>query len=198
MQACKLHRVQGRASVGGNVFLRCMIGDGVLTSATGTVATSLIGTFPAGVWTHVACRFDTSQSPPPPEPPDQRWQAFVNGAASGAVKSTGAVHDLSSEFSLGANQFNPSAAFEGQLDECFATTQPLSAGALCRIARCGIRGEHCRCDAASPALYAVTGRALERCVANACDSGARRGAVCSVDEDCRCSLAGVPCNAPAP
>ena len=71
-----------RASISGNVFLRCMIGDGVLTSATGTVATSLIGTFPAGVWTHVACRFDTSQSPPPPEPPDQRWQAFATQRSS--------------------------------------------------------------------------------------------------------------------
>lgn len=151
-------------------YLRCSGGDGVIKSERGFNSQSASNTFQTNSWTHVACRYDASN------PDNSLWSlvAITNGKAS-TPTNVKIIQDKLDEFDLGAIYSTSSASyFNGQLDECFATTGALSDAALCRIARCGIKGEKCTCSSLDPKTYISTGRELN------------------------CSFATIPCNAVGP
>ncbi|MDP1689173.1 MAG: LamG-like jellyroll fold domain-containing protein [bacterium] len=166
--------IRGSSWMGGKAvnYLNCIGGDGANRSVNGISAQSQLNTFPTNAWTHAVCRYDTTT-----DPDNFLWSSLVavtNGKAS-TPTNVKIVQDNLAEFTIGANYSTSSSSyFDGQLDECFATNSALSNAALCRIARCGIKGEQCTCSSSDPKAYISTGRPLN------------------------CKLETIPCNAPSP
>jgi hypothetical protein len=115
-------------------------------------ATTAAGTLPLDTWAHVVGRFDNAGG---------QGQIFVNGQTSGAAASQSGFGTAPSAFSISA-QFG-GYAWDGQLDECFVTSQVLTAVEICRLCSCGIDGTLCACDAGTPADYTDTGRNAGQC-----------------------------------
>jgi len=127
------------------------------------------GTSPIGTWRHVAITHAGTPATASGDPPIPGTQCalFVNGVPSATSTSCTAYTLLgggADVFRLGgADIAAPTSAlksFVGNVDEVVVADSAWTAGAICRVCSCGIRGEQCIC--AGP-LYTNTGRNLTSC-----------------------------------
>lgn len=123
-----------------NANARCYLGDGVNFNGS----TNVGAVYSAGVWTHQVCRY-TAGSP-------GTLQTYINGSASGASTSRNAIANSASDFGIGQNN-----ATSGNVDECFVYQGALTDQQICRIVSCGVKGDLCTCNNATPANYDNTG-----------------------------------------
>lgn len=111
---------------------------------TNTQVDAAATSFSVNEWVHAVCNYTGSQVQP-----------YVNGTASGTITNVSAPANVAGEFRLGMRSDSTTAAnaWDGRLDECFVVAASLSAGQICRIARCGFDGEYCLCDGSSATNY---------------------------------------------
>ena len=111
---------------------------------TNTTVNAATTSFSTGEWVHAVCNYTGSQVQP-----------YINGTASGTITSVSAPANVNGDFRLGMRSDSTTAAnaWDGRLDECFVVAASLSAGQICRIARCGFDGEYCLCDGGTASNY---------------------------------------------
>lgn len=224
------HALSG--NIGREIINRYAANDGysVEVSGSGDSATCAFGfttstAFPGAIggtlaldqWSSVVCRYDGSAGNG-----NAAGQAFANGMTSGSPTTGGNVLVTANarDFTLGSQ----SSTAIGNLDEVFVYSGSMVATSICRIHRCGIQGNLCRCATSPTSSYMscstssdcrVGGNTTALCNNGTCSGldigvcasgGANTGKRCTAataTTDCgagvSCSLCGLPaCDATTP
>jgi len=119
------------------------------SGATAVEATTPAGTLALNAWTHVVGRFDNTTN---------TSRVFLSGVPSGSTAAPSDFGTQPSAFALSSDF--PGYGWNGQLDECFVATTPLTDTEICRICSCGIDGTLCACLGTA---YASSGRNAAEC-----------------------------------
>jgi hypothetical protein len=96
-----------------------------------------------GSWHHVVCRWS----------PGMALDVFVDGAPAGSNTSVMLAMPGSSLFEISPTAF----PFVGSVDEVFFHRARLEDATIARIQACGIDGQRCTCNGASPTEYVACG-----------------------------------------
>ena len=117
-----------------------------------------------GAWAFMACTWDGAT-----------LRAYQNGLSPPtSVARSAAFDDIGASLYMGQTSTGIDKLL-GSLDEVgIINNRALTEAEICRWCSCGIRGEQCQCDGASPAVYVSTGRnatACNSCALPACNAG---------------------------
>ncbi len=162
---------------------RCRIGD----ATDNTNRLSATDSIELNEWNHTACAVDWSGND---------LYVYLNGAQVNSHE-TNSVDAPSTAYDFGIGGDSGFNSWDGNLDECWAIDDLLTAAEICRVCSCGVRGNLCRCDPTTPANYINTGRNTSTCEGGSCSGD---GLDCSSNADCgSCGGCTLPsCNAAAP